>query len=177
MSGRPMKTTLALAVALLLSMAIALPASADSGARPFNGSLSGAVVFTPVSADVCPAGGGNAGLLATVSSAAGTVSHLGRTEMSGFHCTPSGDAFGPGTMTLVSASGDKVFIEYTGSAPFPGPGTTVIVAHTDFDIVGGTGRFVGATGGGEMTGYITCAGFGNPSWPARWVWSGQIIGH
>jgi hypothetical protein len=172
-----MRATVALGVALLLSAAFALPASADSSARPFNGSSSGVVVYTPVSADVCPAGGGNFGLLATVSSSSGTVSHLGRTDMSAFHCTPSGDTFGPGTMTMVSANGDKVFVEYTGSAPFPGPGTTVIVVHIDFTIVGGTGRFTAATGGGEMTAYITFEGFTNPVWPARWVWNGQIIGY
>ena len=177
MSGRSMRTTLALAAALLVSVALALPANANSGSRPFNGSVSGAVVYTPVSADACPAGGGNYGLLATVGSASGTVSHLGRTHMTAVHCTPSGDTFGPGTMTMVSASGDKVFVEYTGSAPFPGPGTTVIVVHIDFHIVGGTGRFTGATGGGEMTAYITFEGFTNPVWPARWVWNGQIIGY
>lgn len=82
-----------------------------------------------------------------------------------------------GKMTLTSASGDKVYLDYTGSAPFPGPGTTVIVAHIDFAIVGGTGRFVNATGGGEMTAYITFAGFETPVWPARWVWSGEVIGY
>jgi hypothetical protein len=137
----------------------------------------GSVTFTPVSASMCPAGGGNWGELATVSSAAGTATHLGWTRMSSSHCTPSGDAFGPGTMTLVAANGDKVAIEYTGSAPFPGPGTTVIEAKIDFEVVGGTGRFLHASGGGKMTAYITFAGFENPVWPARWVWSGQIIGY
>jgi hypothetical protein len=177
MSGRSMKSTLALVAALLLSLVLALPASADSGARPFDGTVAGQVVYTPVSEAVCPTGGGNFGQVATVSSATGTVSHLGRTEMSSFHCTPSGDNFGPGTMTMVAANGDKVFIEYTGSAPFPGPDTTVIVVHIDFQIVGGTGRFAGATGGGEMTAYVMFAGFGNPVSPATWVMKGQVIGY
>ncbi len=177
MSGLRVKTTLAIAAALLLSVALPLSARADSGSRPFKGSASGEVVYTPVSAHFCPAGGGNFGLVATVSTATGTASHLGRMGMSGSHCTPSGDTFGPGTMTMTSASGDEVFMEYTGSAPFPGPGTTVIDVHIDFTIVGGTGRFATATGGGEMTAYITFEGFTNPVWPARWVWDGAILGY
>lgn len=177
MNGLHVRSALALAAALLLSIALAVPASADPGARPFKGSASGEVVYTPVSAAVCPEGGGNWGMLATVSSATGTASHLGRTAMSASHCTPSGETFGPGTMTMTSASGDEVFIDYTGSAPFPGPGTTVIKVHIDFTVVGGTGRFKGATGGGEMSAYITFMGFDNPVWPARWVWDGQVIGY
>lgn len=74
-----------------------------------------------------------------------------------------------GKMTLTSASEDRVYPDYTASAPFPGPGTTVIVAHIDFAIVGGTGRFVNATGGGETTAFET------PVSPARWVWRGEVI--
>lgn len=171
------KTALAVAAALLLSVALAAPASAHPAARPFNGVVVGEVVYTPVSADVCPKGGGNWGLLATVSTAYGTVSHLGRTVMTSQHCTPSGETFGGGTMTMQAANGDKVSITYTGSAPFPGPDTKIIVVHVDFHITGGTGRFSHASGGGEMTAYITFQGFEDPAWPARWVFKGQTIGY
>jgi len=77
-------------------------------------------------------------------------------------------------MTLAAANGDEVSITYSGAAPFPGPGTEVIVVEMDFEVVGGTGRFAGATGGGEMTGYIVFAGFDAPVWPASWVWEGTI---
>lgn len=51
-------------------------------------------------------------------------------------------------MTLVAANGDQVWIEYSGSAPSPGPDKKVIVVDLDFTIVGGTGRFTDASGAG-----------------------------
>jgi len=79
-------------------------------------------------------------------------------------------------MTLTGANGDQIYLVYSGSAPFPAPGTegSIIVADIDFEVTGGTGRFEGATGGGEMTAYIVFAGFGVPAWPARWVWEGTV---
>ena len=175
MANRRIRSTLALAVSLLLVMGLAASASADPGSRPFKGSVSGAVTFVEVSTSVCPPGGLFWGGLRTESSAAGTASHLGRTVMTSQHCTPVGDLITGGTMTLVSASGDAVYIEYAGSAPFPVPGvTTVIVVDFDFVIVGGTGRFVGATGGGTMTAHVVFEGFGDPVWAASWTWNGTI---
>ena len=178
MRRRPIKALLVLAASMLLVLAFAVPANADPGSRPFRGSVSGEASFVPVSLTMCPAGGVFFGGLQTVSSASGMVSHLGRTAMASRHCTPSGDAITGGSMTLTAANGDQVDITYTGVAPFPIPGVTeVIIVHIDFQIVGGSGRFDGATGGGEMTAYVVFQGFADPSWPARWVWSGTIIGY
>lgn len=41
-------------------------------------------------------------------------------------------------------------------------------------IVGGTGRFMGATGTVEMIGHVTFEGFQDPSWPISFVWTGSI---
>jgi hypothetical protein len=178
MRRHPIEVLPALAVSMLLVLALAIPASAGSAARPFKGSLSGEVSFVPVSLTQCPAGGVFWGGLQTVSSATGVVSHLGSTAMTSRHCTPSGEAINGGQMTLTSDSGDEVAIEYSGSAPFPIPGVTeVIVVHIDFVVVDGTGRFEGATGGGVITAHVVFQGFEDPSWPATWVWDGAMIGY
>lgn len=167
------RSVLALVGSALLIMAIAAPASADPGSRPFNGMLAGEVAFNPVPVTVCP----NYGGLRSESSAIGTSSHLGKTIMTAKHCTPLGDDFGPGAMTLTSASGDEVWITYSGSAPFPGPGVTVYQGSIEFTIVGGTGRFKDAVGGGTMTIEIVFQGFEDPSWPTTWTWKGAVIGY
>jgi hypothetical protein len=178
MRRHPIKVLLALAAATLLVLALAVPASAASASRPFKGWVSGEVAFVPAPLTQCPAGGVFWGGLQTVGSATGIASHLGSTAMTSHHCTPSGEAISGGQMTLTSDSGDEVAITYSGSAPFPIPGVTeVIVVHIDFVIVGGTGRFEGATGGGVMTAHIVFQGFEDPSWPATWAWDGATIGY
>jgi len=60
---------------------------------------------------------------------------------------------------LVAANGDEVWIDYTGYAPYPILGVpSTIVVDVAFTIVGGTGRFINASGGGEITGYAEFAG-------------------
>jgi hypothetical protein len=167
------RVVLALVGSALLILAIAAPASADRGSRPFKGMVAGEVAFNLVPESGCP----NYGGLRSESSAVGTSTHLGRTVMTAQHCTPLGDDFGPGTMTLTSASGDEVWITYHGSAPFPGPGVTVYQGSIEFKVVGGTGRFMNAVGGGTMTITITFQGFEDPSWPATWVWNNGTIGY
>jgi hypothetical protein len=94
--------------------------------------------------------------------------------MTAQHCTPLSDDFGPGTMTLTSARGDEVWITYSGSAPFPGEGVTVYLGSLVFKIVGGTGRYADAVGGGSMIIEIVFQGFEDPTWPAWWTWNGTI---
>lgn len=174
MAGRRIRATLAAAGSVLLVLAMTGPVSADPGARPFTGSVTGEVQFNEVPITVCAPSATVFGGLRTESSALGQSTHLGRTVMTSLHCTPAGDDFGPGMMTLTSAQGDQVWIEYVGSAPFPGAGTTVIEATIQFDIVGGTGRFEDAVGGGTMAASIVFEGFEDPAWPATWSWSGTI---
>jgi hypothetical protein len=77
-------------------------------------------------------------------------------------------------MTLTSASRDEVWITYHGSAPFPGPGVTVYQGRIEFKVVGGTGRFRNAVGGGSMIIEIVFHGFDDPAWTAKWIWNGTI---
>lgn len=173
--GDPMrKSTFVLMLAALLMVALAAPASASSSMRPFKGSVAGEVTFVPVPMTTCPAAGTYLGGLRTDAAATGTASHLGLVSMTTRHCTPNGDTIAGGTGSFVAANGDEIYFDYGGTAPFPGPTTTVIVADTAYTITGGTGRFQDAHGGGQLTGYVNFEGFGDPAWAARWVWSGTI---
>ena len=155
-----------MALALLL---IAIPAAgAEPNARPFKGSMSGSVTF-----EVDPKCDNNPWSMRTDSQATGVVSHMGRSTMTSSHCTPAAVEIEGGEMTLTAANGDQVFIDYAGTAPPPNE-DGIIVVDVEFVIRGGDGRFDGATGGGDMIGFIVFEGFGDPEWPASWVWQGTI---
>lgn len=151
-------------------MLMAVPAaSADSTPRPFQGSAVGSVTFIP-GTDCQNYGGLN---FRTDGFAVGTSSHLGRTVLNTSHCSPEGPDFA-GEATLVAANGDEVYIEYSGVNSPPDPDTMIIVSSTTFVIVGGSGRFDGAHGGGTLTAYGLFEGFEDFEWPASWVWEGTI---
>ena len=157
-------------VCALVLVSFAAAASAKSANRPFKGTVNGQVVFTPDPRSPSPTG------LWTDSSAVGNVSHLGLTTMTSRHPTPTGDIISDGNMKLVAASGAEVWIKYTGYAPFPAVGvpSTILVA-VDFSIVGGTGRFAKASGGGDMTAYVEFPGdLTLGPWPAYWTWHATI---
>ena len=140
-----MRRFLVLLTVCALALAVfTAAASAKRVERPFKGCVSGQAVFTPDPASPSPTG------LWTDSSAVGHVSHLGLTVMTSRHPTPTGNTITGGDMKLVAANGDEVWIAYSGSAPFPviGVPSTIVVA-VDFTIVGGTGRFAHASGGGR----------------------------
>lgn len=167
---RKIRAVVLVALLAVLGASPALGAPPDSAQWvPLKGTVSGLVQFLPAGdcADLI-------GLATTVENARGVASHLGRTTMSSRHCTPMGDNFGPGEMTLVAANGDELYMTYTGSAPYPAPGTEVIVGTSTNMITGGTGRFEGATGTLEMTIEIQFEGLDDPSWPATWTMTGMI---
>lgn len=167
------KALAVLAMAALLLTGLAAPAAGKADSRPFKGFAHGTVTFVPFTPGCVNNDGFN---LSSAGAAVGDVSHLGETTLTSSHCTPDpGVSFIPGgRMTLEAANGDEVYIEYEADAPFPGPGTDVIVATIEFEIVDGTGRFEGATGGGDMTAYITFEGFADFEWAASWYWHGRI---
>jgi hypothetical protein len=159
-----------LMVCALALLAFSATASAGSVTRPFKGSLSGEVVFTPDPASPSLSG------LWTDSSAVGKVSHLGKTVMTSRHPTPMGTDISGGNMKLIAANDAEVWMTYSGFAPYPVigvPGT--IVVDLDFTIVGGTGRFADAQGGGKMTAYVGFPGeLSLGPWPASWTWHARI---
>ena len=130
-----MKTFLYLPMAaLLITTALAGPASAEEGV-PFKGVIEGTEDFdfghpSGIDIKILGSGGGNA-------------THLGN-----FTATWVGDiTFGaelqPLERTFVAANGDELWSTGLGAGTVPDPDQFVVEDHI---IIGGTGRFEGATG-------------------------------
>lgn len=172
------KVMLVLAAVALLITGVVAPANAGPAARPFSGNVHGMVSFVPVGPVVCPPTDLFLGVLQTRSKATGTATHLGRTTFETQHCTPLGDQITGGTETLTAANGDQIFVTYSGNAPFnlgtSVPGVTVIDMSGPFTIVGGTGRFDGASGSGTMNATVLFEGLDVQYWPGTWSWTGAI---
>ncbi|HEU4996852.1 MAG TPA: hypothetical protein VFT29_18675 [Gemmatimonadaceae bacterium] len=81
------------------------------------------------------------------------LTHLGRTEFYGEQDINFMAGTQSGWRTLTAANGDELYITHTGRSMLAGPGLVSFVAQ--MTIVGGTGRFAGATGGGQGTGLAT----------------------
>jgi hypothetical protein len=60
-----------------------------------------------------------------------------------------------GWRTLTAANGDELYFTHAGKSTPAGPGLVAFVAQ--MTIVGGTGRFAGATGSGQGTGLANLA--------------------
>lgn len=91
--------------------------------------------------------------LANTTSGDGQATHLGRTGWAGTACVsfgPQGIVVRNGQLTLTAANGDQLFATFAASG---GPPASDGSFHLDgtFTVVGGTGRFEGATGGGTFT--------------------------
>jgi hypothetical protein len=160
------RKSVALVGSVGLALALAAPAVADQGTRPFSGRAAGDLQFVPSAS--CP----QFGMSTEVERIPGTARHLGRMVLSSEHCAGFGHLTG-GTMTMVAANGDRVFIEYSVDAPMvPSAAFTVDVDGT---IVDGTGRFDGASGHVDMTGSVRLPLF--PSFESAsisFVWTGSI---
>ena len=89
----------------------------------------------------------------------GHATHLGNFTTVQHHCFDPGDptgAFTEGFYTFTGANGDTIFGTYHGHlVPIIAPSVFAIVG--EFTIEGGTGRFVGATGGGTASGTLNVA--------------------
>ena len=88
----------------------------------------------------------------------GHATHLGNFTTIQHHCFDPGDptfAFTEGFYTFTGANGDTIFGTYHGHLVLiDGP---VFAIVGEFTIEGGTGRFVGATGGGTASGNLNVA--------------------
>ena len=137
--------------------------------RPFKGVAQGhGMVVVDLA---CPHFGG----LRSAFTTAGQASHMGRFALGFNHCTPTGPYLTGTEMTFVAANGDEVYATYT-AGPFPvvGEDPEVFDAPVDFVIVGGSGRFEGASGGGHITLTVAWPGFAPNYWPATLVFEGTI---
>ena len=104
------------------------PSSSRAGAGlPFRGSLTSESLVPPPNA---------------VEVGEGTASHLGRFTVELTAAVTAGAA--TGTMALTAANGDQLFATFVGQGEFIPPNVARLVEVAT--IVGGTGRFEGATG-------------------------------
>jgi hypothetical protein len=163
-----MRKLLGVAGLLAALMAFAVTAAvADTGGtdRPFTGGLVGSATF-PADPS-CPLA------VRTVTEGSGTASHLGLVSMAASHCFALPNLMTQGEFTLVAANGDELHMTYTGTCNPPIPplgGITTCIAENV--IVGGTGRFVNATGEAQVTGLVTNTGA--PPFPITWTWVGTL---
>lgn len=165
-----------LAVLGLMLIGLAAPAGADSDARPFKATFSGELYWTEdfgcASATSPP--------VRTNFDVVGKATHMGKTTMTGSHCTPGGMDYGPSVMTLTAANGDEIEVVYGGTCePWFDLETGDILRCTVEigDVVGGTGRFTDATidGSGMLwIGWIVSGEGPADRMPARWVYEGTV---
>lgn len=95
--------------------------------------------------------------------AVGNATHLGTVTARSHDCinpqgpnAPNSFSFssigtGPAGLVFTAANGDAVYASYSGTANAQASGPHLIAGQ--FIITGGTGRFLGATGGGTLTGF------------------------
>ena len=124
-------------VAILAALTLSGPAMAAGDQVPFKGRSSG--VATTVGFDPF------AGIAYIHVAGQGQATHLG-------HFTQTGDAAADvvtgnarGTWTLTAANGDMLFLEFEAK-----PGIEPLHGVATFTVVGGTGRFLGASGSYEQ---------------------------
>jgi hypothetical protein len=152
-----------LALALTLVSALILPAAAAEQ-RPVRGEFTG----SGVAADQrCGPDALTLGFVIT-----GVASHLGRLTGSGTNCTEFtlGTQAVPiwdGIVTLEAADGSTLTASYEGRQGAPEAGVATFL-HTD-TILGGTGRFEGATGAWTIAGVIDLANLTVSGSVAGWL--------
>ena len=136
-----MFATVAMLIALVVSGPGASLAYAKSNQVPFKASFSGAVAVT--------------GPTSAVLNGSGMASHLGNTAYTGnvSDITPTASGFTDVLVeTLTAANGDTITILCNQVAVQESPG--VFVGTDEWTVIGGTGRFEGATGQGTGVTHI-----------------------
>lgn len=119
---------------------------------PFRGVWSGSTVSAEPQEDP--------NLVLVVSSGPGQATHLGRFTMESPHITNMTDLTVEGDQIFTAANGDKVFATFSGQFTPTPEGT--LDAMLSAVIIGGTGRFAGASGSYDflITARPAASGFG-----------------
>jgi hypothetical protein len=103
---------------------------------PFKGSLEGVVTTTPLAPP----------FVSVVVNATGNATQLGEFTLAIPHTVNRADRTAVGTYEFTATNGDRLSASFSGKAtPTPTPG--VLYIEETATIMGGTGRFAGATGG------------------------------
>ena len=85
----------------------------------------------------------------------GSSTLLGRVAFVANDCTtPDGPIFNfsRGRFIVMTMSGDQVYANYSGQFVPTGQGTNYVFSGATFQIVGGTGQYMFASGGGQLQG-------------------------
>jgi hypothetical protein len=85
----------------------------------------------------------------------GTSTPLGRVAFVASDCITQDGAiynFNRGRLIIMTVSGDQLFADYSGQFVPTGQGTNYVFSGASFTIVGGTGRYIFASGGGQLQG-------------------------
>jgi hypothetical protein len=132
----------AVAATVAAALAVAAPARSDAGAFQIRASYDATPSFGDTGVSVVASG-----------SAIGTDIGAGAWNDHEFAAfTPNGFDI-TGSLTLTAANGDELFVTYHATSSYPDPTTGDFSPAGTFTIVGGTGRFAGAAGGGTLTAY------------------------
>ena len=137
---------------LIAAAAFSTAAWAGPHSVPFKASVTTTETLLPNPA-VCPA----FPFLTGTTTGSGNASHMGAITFVSTDCvmpSPTSFSFSDGKLTVTGANGDEVRAVYNGellpvpdAAPF-----TLFTVSGSYSIVGGTGRFAGATGSGALQG-------------------------
>jgi len=129
-----MKTSSYLVMAVIFA-ALMLAGPAVAGEQvPFNGSMQGVESDDVQGTTMLVDGSGT-----------GIATHVGRFTVTWDATVNLLDGSGVGSLHLIAANGDSIFTEHLGQGdPTPTPGVFLVVEINT--IIGGTGRFAGATG-------------------------------
>jgi hypothetical protein len=141
--------------------------------RPFKGSMNGEATFDWVSGDCLGVTGAP---YKTYAHLEGKLSHLGKSEWFVSHCTTlDGAHFVNGEAVLVAANGDEIWLTYTGDliSPFPPPPAVYLYSQRNV-VVGGTGRFEGASGEFNSLVAVTVETMTDPTVPVEAEFLGAI---
>jgi len=152
-----------LALALTLVSALTLPAAAGEQ-RPFHGRFTGGGIAVD---QRCGPAALTLGFAVT-----GEMTHLGRLSGSGTNCTEFTLAtqavpIYDGIVTLEAADGSTLRTAYEGGQGAPTAGIATF-AHNHV-IVGGTGRFAGASGELSVTGVFDLVNFTVSGTVSGWI--------
>lgn len=136
------------AAGLVIVSAAPVGAAPHAGHRlPFNGSATTSDGYAD------PTGCSEDAAWRYLGDGTGTFAHLGRVRFEIQHCTvltgPTTGYFGDGTITITAANGDQLLLAQTGTFELV-QDEAGLWSYVDLEwqVIGGTGRFAGATGYG-----------------------------
>jgi hypothetical protein len=142
MARTSVRTFFAMMTVLVVGGATPGPQRATAEELPFKARLAGNAMLTPTG-DPC--------VMQNNATAVGNATHAGRftwsTEERVNFCTVPGGIEVSGSFTLTGANGDSLEGRFAAIGQFDETGTLVIAGS--YEITGGTGRFIGATGSGN----------------------------